>query len=452
MVFSPRRRSAVALASFLALAAGPLILPTTAGAAGSNVAVTDKSGDVVNGDDPPAASATPKADITGASVRYKNDFITFTMKLAEGDDLANPASLLFWFGSESTQSCCNIEVSLRKIASGYEVALGDPRNTETPLTTCVGSIASVDVANGTYAASVPASCIGSLPATLNLWAANRQVPITGGIATDRAPDTQSEPVTNAKVSGYWALGSDGKVYPFGDALKSGEPTSAALSMVDIEAVSRSAYATGYWTLDNKGVVNAYGPAGYVPVAYGSITDMKANEKAVSLSGTPTGGGYWIFTNLGRAVGFGDAAKNLGDVSSLKLNEEVLDSVATPSGKGYYLVAADGGVFALGDANFEGSMGGIPLNGPVQSLVPDPDGQGYWLVATDGGVFSFKALFKGSMGHTPLNKPMTGMVTFGDAYLMVAEDGGVFNFSNKEFSGSLGNNPPTNPIVSIAALN
>ena len=44
-----------------------------------------------------------------------------------------------------------------------------------------------------------------------------------------------------------------------------------------------------------------------------------------------------------------------------------------------------------------------------------------------------------------------MVPFGNGYLMVAEDGGVFNFSDQAFSGSLGNNPPTNPIVSITAL-
>ena len=98
------------------------------------------------------------------------------------------------------------------------------------------------------------------------------------------------------------------------------------------------------------------------------------------------------------------------------------------------------------------MGNTKLNQPVQSIVPDPDGQGYWLVASDGGVFAFKAVFRGSTGNIKLNKPMTGMVPFGNGYLMVAEDGGVFNFSDRPFSGSLGNNPPANPIVSIAALN
>ncbi|MGH9024218.1 MAG: hypothetical protein ACRDV9_14155 [Acidimicrobiia bacterium] len=97
------------------------------------------------------------------------------------------------------------------------------------------------------------------------------------------------------------------------------------------------------------------------------------------------------------------------------------------------------------------MAETKLNQPVQSIVPDPDGEGYWLVASDGGVFAFKAPFRGSTGSMTFNKPMTGMVPFGNGYLMVAEDGGVFNYSDRPFSGSLGSNPPVNPVVSITAL-
>jgi len=115
------------------------------------------------------------------------------------------------------------------------------------------------------------------------------------------------------------------------------------------------------------------------------------------------------------------------------------------------VASDGGIFAFGDARFAGSMGGKPLNAPVQSLVPDGDGSGYWLVASDGGIFAFDAPFKGSMGGTRLAKPVTGMVRYGDGYLMVGEDGGIFDFSSLPFAGSLGANPPSRPIVSVAAV-
>ncbi len=34
--------------------------------------------------------------------------------------------------------------------------------------------------------------------------------------------------------------------------------------------------------------------------------------------------------------------------------------------------------------------------------------------------------------------------------MVASDGGVFDFSNKAFLGSLASNPPSAPIIGIAA--
>jgi hypothetical protein len=54
-----------------------------------------------------------------------------------------------------------------------------------------------------------------------------------------------------------------------------------------------------------------------------------------------------------------------------------------------------------------------------------------------------------MGAVPLSKPVT--VRYGNGYLMVGEDGGIFNFSDRSFSGSLGDHPPARPIVSVAAL-
>jgi hypothetical protein len=56
-----------------------------------------------------------------------------------------------------------------------------------------------------------------------------------------------------------------------------------------------------------------------------------------------------------------------------------------------------------------------------------------------------------MAGTRLNRPVTGMVPFGNGYLMVAEDGGIFTFSDKGFHGSLGANPPADPITSTAVL-
>ncbi len=255
----------------------------------------------------------------------------------------------------------------------------------------------------------------------------------------QAPAVPAEPAR----SGYWMLGSDGKVFAFGDAASLGDAgTSTA---VDVEPTPSG---SGYWIVDSTGRVFTHGDAG----SFGNVNvPLAPGETVTSLSSTPSGKGYWIFTSRGRALNFGDAA-HYGDMSAVKLNGPVLDSIPTPSGLGYYMVASDGGIFTFGDAVFHGSTGNMKLNAPVQSMVPNPAGGGYWLVASDGGVFSFGNVpFRGSMGDKKLNKPMTGMVPYGNGYLMVAEDGGIFTFSDRPFSGSLGDKPPAKPIVAVAAL-
>jgi hypothetical protein len=268
---------------------------------------------------------------------------------------------------------------------------------------------------------------------------------TGGDKTGTTPPPSGR-------TGYWLLGADGAVYPFGDAAPHGD-ASAALAAAAADAVwavdiERAPSGRGYWVLDSRGRVHPFGDASHLGDAV--LSRLAPAEEPASLSATPTGAGYWVFTTRGRTLTFGDAAF-LGDVSGTPLNGPVLDSVATPSGKGYYMVASDGGIFAFGDARFSGSMGGQRLNAPVRSLVPDGDGAGYWLVASDGGVFAFDAPFRGSLGGVKLNKPVRGMVRYGGGYVMVAEDGGIFAFSDRPFSGSLGARPPTRPIVSVATL-
>ena len=92
-----------------------------------------------------------------------------------------------------------------------------------------------------------------------------------------------------------------------------------------------------------------------------------------------------------------------------LNQPIVGMAATGDGKGYWNVASDGGLFAFGDADFHGSMGGQPLNKPIVGMAATPDGQGYWEVASDGGLFAFgDAGFYGSTGSLVLNRPVVGM--------------------------------------------
>ena len=64
------------------------------------------------------------------------------------------------------------------------------------------------------------------------------------------------------------------------------------------------------------------------------------------------------------------------------------------GGGYWFVGSDGGVFAFGDAQYKGSMGGRRLNAPVVGMAADPRSAGYWLVGSDSGVFFFRCAVRG----------------------------------------------------------
>jgi hypothetical protein len=266
-------------------------------------------------------------------------------------------------------------------------------------------------------------------------------PSTTSTTSTTSTPSATSPAAPKKRSGYWLLEQAGTVHAFGDAPSLGSPaTSDAVDIVG------TATGRGYYVLTRTGFVLPFGDATFA----GDLRNaLRPGERAVSLSANPSGG-YWIFSNTGRAAAYG-AAPHRGDLSRTRLNGEIVDSVATSGGAGYYMVGSDGGVFTFGNAVFRGSTGNQRLNQPVRALVPDPDNLGYWLVAADGGVFAFDAPFFGSMGGTTLNAPITGMTGFAGGYLIVARDGGVFTFGEALFSGSLGDNPPPSPVVSLAPL-
>jgi hypothetical protein len=257
---------------------------------------------------------------------------------------------------------------------------------------------------------------------------------------------------------YLIVDIDGTVTPF----PSGTSAPARVSAPhDPEAfVLEIAYTPdrlGAYTMDDTGFVVAYGTATLktanptnVP-----ITSWADDEIAVGLSVTPSGNGYWVFTNRGRSLAYGDATDFQDIVErGITLNQPMVDAAAAVGTDGVYLVAEDGGVFAFGDAPFFGALPGLvdDLNEPVIGILPSAGG--YQLVATDGGVFSFGTTqFQGSIpGLRPvvtLNAPISAMVNRGTGYLLVAEDGGVFAFGTP-FSGSLGATGSGAPVTGIAA--
>ena len=162
-------------------------------------------------------------------------------------------------------------------------------------------------------------------------------------------------------------------------------------------------------------------------------------------------GYWTVAQDGGVFAFGDA-QFYGSMGGKPLNKPIVGIAGTADAGGYWLVASDGGIFAFGDAQFYGSMGNQHLNAPIVGMQPTADGKGYWLVAADGGVFNFgDAAFYGSTGNLHLNAPIVGIVVTADGggYFLVGSDGGVFTFGDARFVGG-GNPNSASPIVGLAA--
>ncbi len=178
--------------------------------------------------------------------------------------------------------------------------------------------------------------------------------------------------------------------------------------------------------------------------------LPAADPIVGMAATPSGHGYWLAGSDGGVFAFGDA-NFYGSMGGRPLNQPIVGMASTPDGRGYWLVAGDGGVFSFGNAQFYGSTGGIPLNQPIVGMSATATGHGYRFVASDGGVFAFgDAAYYGSMGGFPLNKPVTGMTSTGSGYWLVASDGGIFSFGHAGFFGSMGGQPLDAPITRMAA--
>ena len=204
---------------------------------------------------------------------------------------------------------------------------------------------------------------------------------------------------------------------------------------------------GYWTLGADGSVLPFGGAR----SYGSAS-IASGDKAVALAPTATGLGYWITDSHGNVSAFGDA-KPFGSTGSMHLNAPIIGMTTTPTGKGYWLLASDGGIFTFGDAKFEGSTGAMHLNAPIIAMSATAAGSGYWLLASDGGVFTFGgARFYGSTGAQKLNAPVIGMgrPAGGRGYWLLAADGGMFSFGTAAFHGSVpGMGSCADPATAVA---
>ena len=250
----------------------------------------------------------------------------------------------------------------------------------------------------------------------------------------------------ATGSGYWLVGADGNVYPFGvPALGSLSATPPARPIVDAAALPGG---SGYWLAGTDGGIFAFGDARF----FGSTGAMRLNKPIVGMAATPSGDGYWLVASDGGIFAFGDAGF-FGSTGAMRLNRPIVGMAATPSGDGYWLVGSDGGIFAFGDAGFYGSTGNIILNKPINGMSASMSGRGYRFVASDGGLFSFgDAPYAGSAAGRRLRDPIVGMAgsPTGNGYWLVGSIGTVHAFGDVNNKGGTSTSPIPAPIVAIIA--
>ncbi len=257
------------------------------------------------------------------------------------------------------------------------------------------------------------------------------------IATTAARTT----TTAAPTSGYAVVDTAGTVATFGGAGYHGEATSAAGTIVAVEATGD---ARGYWLVSSTGTVYPFGDA----VSYGSAHDVSAGAPVVAMAVTRTGKGYWLVSSTGRVFAFGDAA-SYRSVAGAVLSGTVIAIASTHDSKGYWLATSSGNVVAYGDARSDGSAEGAVSAAPVVAMAATRDGKGYWLVRSSGQVLAFgdAAVYAVSANQTVAGT-IASMAVTGDGagYVLVASDGAVFAFGDATDVGSDVNTsePPNEP--------
>src|SRR5207248_1117221 len=146
----------------------------------------------------------------------------------------------------------------------------------------------------TFTTAPGATILGATPATAAPTPST--TPSTAPTTTTSSASPQSQSMTRAKA-GYWMLGSDGAVYPFGATASYGDAT-AFLRPAEAAGLRAARMAivpgnTGYWIADDHGAVYAFGSA----PAFGSLpsTTLHPGERVTTISASAAGRGYWLFT-------------------------------------------------------------------------------------------------------------------------------------------------------------
>jgi hypothetical protein len=173
--------------------------------------------------------------------------------------------------------------------------------------------------------------------------------------------------------GYWLVASDGGVFSFGDAVYYGSTGGLRLS-APIVGITASPDGEGYWLVASDGGVFSFGDSA---LYFGSMGGVPLNEPVVAMASTPSGAGYWLVGADGGVFAFGDASyygaafcyQSFQIAAGGYPGNWIVGIASTPDGGGYWLVSQNGTVLPFGDAPFEGM---VAPGGALPPVMPGGD--------------------------------------------------------------------------------
>ena len=150
---------------------------------------------------------------------------------------------------------------------------------------------------------------GAIPYTIDGGAGTDVLTVDGGgsvVSVSTIEVTGRQPITNLNFEhvgfvntaprGYWVLGDNGSVTPFGTATSFGNAAGSPLTLPVVGGATTPS-RQGYWLVARDGGIFSYGDAGF----YGSTGAITLNQPIVGMASTPTGLGYWLVGRRRRRV-------------------------------------------------------------------------------------------------------------------------------------------------------
>jgi hypothetical protein len=256
-------------------------------------------------------------------------------------------------------------------------------------------------------------------------------------------------------NGYRLVANEGGIFDFGLNFN-GSLANNKLN-APIVGIANAPGINGYLMAGGDGGVFALGGANF----FGSLGGTTIPSPIANIAAPPTENGYWLVAQNGKIYNFG-AVPALPAIQ-LPTGAHIVGMASTQDGQGAWLTDQLGDVYAEGDAQYVGGLGGVHLNAPIVGIAAAANGQGYVLAASDGGVFNYGT--QGFFGSVPgslqpgqsLVAPIVGIAVThsGNGYWLAGADGGVFNYGDAPFLGSIYTAIPgkklNGPIVGIQHL-